>query len=100
MRISDWSSDVCASDLLKPWQKQEWCIPTIDADYVCRMEEVLELYADPLDLKRPVVCFDETPYQLIAESRPSVPMQPSQSLRVDYEYVRQGRSEERRVGKE
>lgn len=54
------------------------------------MEEVLELYADPLDPKKPVVCFDETPYQLIAESRPSIPMQPSQPLRVDYEYMRRG----------
>jgi transposase len=75
---------------LKPWQKQEWCIPQINDEYVWRMEEILELYADPFDPKRPVVCFDETPYQLIEESRPSVPMHPGQPLRVDYEYVRKG----------
>jgi transposase len=75
---------------LKPWQKQEWCIPKIDAKYVWRMEEILELYGDPLDIRHPVVCFDETPYQLIAESRPSIPRKPGQRLRVDYEYKRMG----------
>lgn len=75
---------------LKPWQKQEWCIPKIDADYVCKMEDVLELYADPFDINEPVVCFDETPYQLIEESRPSIPMKPRQPLRQDYEYRRNG----------
>lgn len=75
---------------LKPWQKQEWCIPKIDVAYVWRMEEILELYGDPLDPKKPVVCFDETPYQLIAESRPHIPMKPVRRLRVDYEYERKG----------
>lgn len=75
---------------LKPWQKQEWCIPKIDAEYVWRMEEILELYGDPLDLNKPVICFDETPYQLIAESRPPIPMKPGRRLRVDYEYERRG----------
>lgn len=75
---------------LKPWQKQEWCIPKIDAMYVWRMEEILELYGDPFNPKYPVVCFDETPHQLIEESRPSIPRKPGQRLRVDYEYVRKG----------
>jgi transposase len=75
---------------LKPWQKQEWCIPKIDAEYVWRMEDVLELYADPFDENQPVVCFDETPHQLIEESRPSIPMRPGQPLRQDYEYKRKG----------
>lgn len=75
---------------LKPWQKQEWCIPKIDADYVWRMEDVLELYGDPFNINEPVVCFDETPYQLIEESRPSIPMKPGQPLRQDYEYRRKG----------
>lgn len=75
---------------LKPWQKQEWCIPKIDAQYVWRMEEILELYSDSFDPQRPVVCFDETPFQLIAESRKSIPMKVGQPLRVDYEYVRKG----------
>jgi hypothetical protein len=75
---------------LKPWKKQEWCIPKIDAAYVWRMEEILELYGDPLDMSRPVICFDETPYQLIAESRPSIAMKTGQLVKRDYEYVRKG----------
>ncbi len=75
---------------LKPWQKQQWCIPKIDANYVWRMEEVLELYADPFDETRPVVCFDESPFQLIGETRPSIPMEPGKPRRVDYEYERRG----------
>ncbi|MGA8164217.1 MAG: IS630 family transposase [Waddliaceae bacterium] len=73
---------------LKPWQKQEWCIPKIDAEYVWRMEDVLELYGDPFDESQPVICFDETPYQLIGETRPSIPMKLGQPLRQDYEYER------------
>jgi len=75
---------------LKPWQKQEWCIPKIDAEYVWRMEDVLELYGDPLNESEPVICFDETPCQLIEESRPSILMKPGQPLRQDYEYKRHG----------
>ena len=50
---------------LKPWRKDMWCIPKVDAEYVARMEDVLDLYAEQLDPKRPVVCFDESPTQLI-----------------------------------
>src|SRR5688500_11715145 len=52
---------------LKPWQRKMWCIPCVDAEFVERMEDVLELYASEPDPKRPVVSFDEKPYQLIAE---------------------------------
>ena len=41
-----------------------WCIPQVDAEYVARMEDVLDLYAEEPDPKRPVVCFDEGPIQL------------------------------------
>jgi transposase len=44
----------------KPWRKDMWCIPKIDAEYVARMEDVLDLYAEEPDPKRPVVCFDES----------------------------------------
>jgi hypothetical protein len=47
-----------------------WCIPQVDAEYVARMEDVLDLYAEPRDPKRPVVCFDESPIQLIGEVPP------------------------------
>ena len=52
---------------LKPWQEKMWCIPKVDAEFVARMEDVLALYAEPRDERRPVVCFDETPRQLIGE---------------------------------
>jgi len=46
---------------LKPWQEKMWCIPKVDAEFVARMEDVLELYAEAPDEQRPIVCFDETP---------------------------------------
>src|SRR5436309_5876543 len=65
-----------AENHLKPWRKDMWCIPQIDAEYVAQMEDVLDLYAEPPDSKRPVVCFDESPIQLIE--------------RYDFEYKRNG----------
>src|ERR1700676_4436136 len=58
-----------AENGLKPWRKDMWCIPRVDGDYVARMEDVLDLYAEAPDPKRPVVCFDESPVQLIGEIR-------------------------------
>ena len=75
---------------LKPWQKKMWCIPKVDTEFVARMEDVLDLYAEPPDKKRPVVCFDETPRQLIGEARVPVAAKPGKPARVDYEYVRNG----------
>jgi len=75
---------------LKPWQEKMWCIPKVDAEFVARMEDVLELYAEEPDGQRPVVCFDETPRQLIGESRVPVAAKPGKPARVDYEYVRHG----------
>jgi hypothetical protein len=65
-------------------------IPTVGADFVCRMEDVLDLYAEPYAPARPVVCFDETSKQLIAETRTPLPMEPGKPERVDYEYARNG----------
>ena len=45
---------------VKPWQRKMWCIPCVDAEYVARKEDVLDLHSEPLDPRRPVVCFDET----------------------------------------
>ena len=75
---------------LKPWQEKMWCIPKVDAEFVARMEDVLELYAESPDPSRPVVCFDETPRQLIGEARVPVEAKPGRPRRVDYEYVRNG----------
>ena len=54
------------------------------------MEDVLELHAEQPDPTRPVVCFDETPRQLIGEARIPIPAEPGKPRRVDYEYVRNG----------
>ena len=75
---------------LKPWQEKMWCIPTVNAEYVARMEDVLDLYAEAPDPRRPVVCFDETPRQLIGEARVPIQAAPGKPRRVDYEYVRNG----------
>jgi transposase len=75
---------------LKPWQEKMWCIPTVNAEYVARMEDVLDLYAEAPDPRRPVVCFDETPRQLIGEARVPIRAAPGKPRRVDYEYVRNG----------
>jgi transposase len=75
---------------LKPWQEKMWCIPALNAEYVARMEDVLALYAEPPDPLRPVVCFDETPRQLIGEARVPLRAEPGKPARVDYEYVRNG----------
>src|SRR6202162_1361203 len=75
---------------LQPWRKDMWCIPQIDGTYVPRMEDVLELYAEAPDPRRPVVCFDESPTQLIGEARPPIPAAPGQLERYDCEYRRNG----------
>ena len=54
------------------------------------MEDVLDVYAQPYDPKRPVVCFDEKTVQLIAETRIPLPAKPGQPERFDYEYKRNG----------
>ncbi len=79
-----------AENHLKPWQKDMWCIPKVDAEYVARMEDVLDLYAEQPDPKRPVVCFDESPTQLIGEARQPISAAPGRLERFDYEYRRNG----------
>ncbi len=75
---------------LKPWQKKMWCIPAVSAEFVARMEDVLELYTARPSRRYPVVCFDETPTQLIGETRAPLPAAPGQPHRYDYEYRRNG----------
>ena len=62
----------------------------MSAEFVANMEDVLDLYAEPYDPQRPVVCFDETSTQLLAETRPPMPPRPGLPLRQDYEYRREG----------
>ena len=54
------------------------------------MENVLEVYRRPYDAARPLVCMDETPRQLIGQTRVPVPAKPGQLAREDYEYERLG----------
>jgi hypothetical protein len=75
---------------LKPWQQKMWCIPKLDGEYVARLEDVLDLYAEAPDPQRPVVCLDESPIQLIGETRQPIPAAPGQLARYDYEYRRNG----------
>ncbi len=79
-----------AENSLKPWRKDMWCIPKVDAAYVAAMEDVLDLYGSQPDPKRPVICFDESPTQLIGEVRPPIPAEPGQLERFDFEYRRNG----------
>src|SRR6202162_4648634 len=75
---------------IKPWRKDMWCIPQVNGEYVARMEDVLDLYAEAPDPKRPVVCFDESPTQLIGEVRQPIPAEPGQIERYNCEYKRNG----------
>ena len=79
-----------AEQELKPWQKDMWCIPKVDGAYVARMEDVLDLYAEEPDPQYPVVCFDESPTQLIGEVREPIPAAPGRLERYDCEYRRNG----------
>lgn len=54
------------------------------------MEDILNLYEQPYDSERPVVCIDEKPVQRIGEARPSCPAIPGRPRRIDYEYRRLG----------
>jgi hypothetical protein len=54
------------------------------------MEDILDLYAEPYDPQYPLVCFDESPYQLVSEVCQPLPVRPGQPRRHDYEYRRAG----------
>ena len=62
----------------------------MSADFVAHMEDVLELYAEPYDPRKPVVCFDETSTQMLSDARPPLPVEPGKPRRQDYEYRREG----------
>ena len=62
----------------------------MSAEFVACMEDVLDLYAEPYDPERPVVCFDETSKQLLAEKRSPIPPKLARRERYDYEYQRNG----------
>jgi hypothetical protein len=76
---------------LKPHLKEQWCIPPeANAEFVCAMEDVLDVYHRPYDEDRPLVCLDEASKQLVGEVIEPIPAAPGRPERFDYEYVRNG----------
>ncbi len=67
---------------------KSWCIPKLTPQFVARMEAILDLYHQPYNPQRPMVCFDEKSVQLLAHIRHPLPVQPGKSYRQDYEYKR------------
>ena len=57
------------------------------------MQDIIEIYARPFNEKNPVVCFDESPFQLLQEVREPMPVSPGQPRREDCEYERCGVAE-------
>lgn len=67
-----------------------WCIGKIDEKFRVCMYDVLDLYAEQYDPKRPIIGFDEKPKQLIDDSRKPIPMKLGSPEKYDYEYKRNG----------
>ena len=67
-----------------------WCVQTIDSEYRDRMYDILSLYEEDYDPKKPLICLDEKPKQLLRDKRMSIPMKLGSSEKYDYEYIRNG----------
>ncbi len=68
-----------------------WVIPPqADGEFVAAMENVLETYAQPYDVRYPLLCMDEQPTQLLKETRVPIAGTKAHPGRVDYEYERAG----------
>jgi hypothetical protein len=67
---------------------KEWVIPPASAEFACAMEEVQDEYERPYDKSNPVVCLDESPHQLVSETRS--PFMCKGVKHVDYEHRREG----------
>jgi hypothetical protein len=77
--------------VLKPWRVTRWCArPRENGACAAAMEDVLEVYARPLDPRRPLVCFDEAGKELQTDCRAASGPLPGRPARQDYEYVRAG----------
>ena len=75
----------------KPWLRQSWCIPPkANAEFVCAMEDVLEVYHRQFEDKEVLVCLDETSKQLVEETRHPIRPRPGSPQTYDYEYRRNG----------
>lgn len=69
-----------------------WCIPpSQNAEFVAHLEDVLEVYSRPFDEKRPVICMDEKPFQLLDEYLDPIWMNADNHImKYDSEYIRKG----------
>jgi hypothetical protein len=67
-----------------------WCIADLNEPYIARMEDVLEIYEEPLSELAPVVCMDEKPVVLHADVRDPIPMKPGSVAKRNCEYERRG----------
>lgn len=86
---------MCSSDLkkneLKPWLKTCWVIPPKEnADFVCAMEDILEVYQRTYHKDEVLVCMDETSKQHVKETRTPLTLKARSPERFDYEYERNG----------
>ena len=67
-----------------------WCIGQITGEYLAKMEDVLSLYQLPYEEKRPVICLDELPFQMLGEKVQPIEMKSGAVKKFDYEYERGG----------
>ena len=67
---------------------KSWCIPKASARFVAQMEDVLSVYQQSYDAKRPQVCLDEIHKNLRSTPKGEIPMEKGQPRREDYEYER------------
>jgi transposase len=76
---------------LKPWLTKRFCIPPeANEEFVCNMEDVLDVYHRPYDPRFPQLCMDEGSKQLLDEIREPIPMESGKIKREDNEYGREG----------
>lgn len=69
-----------------------WCIQEITPKYRERMYDILDLYEEPYNPKKPVIGLDEKPKQLIEDSRTPIPIKLGKIAKQDYEYIRRGKA--------
>lgn len=69
-----------------PWKVKGWIIgPLVNSNSVAHMEQVLDVYKDAYNQEYPVVCMDESPKQLIKETRVPIEIKPGSERKEDYE---------------
>jgi transposase len=69
-----------------------WCIGKLNSEFVKRMYDILDLYEQPYDPRRPVIGLDEKPKQLLGDKRTPISMKKGTVEKYDYEYQRNGKA--------